>query len=118
VFDDSENVVVGDGAGNLFYRVPSSFNGYKLKDVEAAVKTAGVTGTTLVQICNVTKNADMLSTRINIDTNEMDSKNAVVQPVIDTDNDVINTGDILRFDVDQTQTGTAPFGLMVEMQFG
>lgn len=116
VFDDSQDVATGDGAGDLFFRVPSTMNGMNLVAVAACVQTAGTTGTTDIQIHNVTDTADMLSTVITIDTGETDSSTAATAAVIDTATDDVATGDILRIDVDAVST-TAPKGLLVELQF-
>lgn len=116
VFDDSQDVSTGDGAGDLFFRVPSTMNGMDLVAVAATVQTAGTTGTTDVQIHNVTQAADMLSTKITIDSAETDSSTALTAAVIDTLNDDVATGDVLRIDVDAVST-SAPKGLLVEMQF-
>lgn len=116
VFNDAEDVVVGDGAGNVFWRVPSSLNGMDLVAVGMHVATAGVTGTLTVQIHNKTQAADMLSTKLTIDTGEKDSKDAATPAVIDTGNDDVATGDEIRIDVDVTQT-TEPLGLIVDLAF-
>jgi hypothetical protein len=116
VFDDSQDVATGDGAGDLFFRVPSTMNGMNLVAVAAAVQTAGTTGTTDIQIHNVTDTADMLSTVITIDSGETDSSTAATAAVINTATDDVATGDILRIDVDAVST-TAPKGLLVELQF-
>lgn len=116
VFDDSQDVATGDGAGDLFFRVPSTLNGMNLVAVAAAVQTAGTTGTTDVQINNVTQAADMLTTKLTIDSAETDSSTAATPAVIDTANDDVATADILRIDVDAVST-TAPKGLLVELQF-
>ena len=115
-FDDSANVATGDGAGDLFWRVPSVLNSYNLVAVAAQVQTAGVTGTTDVQIRNVTQAADMLSTKITIDSTETDSSTAATPAVIDGANDDVATADQLRIDVDAVST-TPPKGLMVELNF-
>lgn len=116
VFDDSQDVATGDGAGDIFWRVPSTFNGMDLVAVAAAVQTAGTTNTTDIQIHNVTQAADMLTTKITIDSAETDSATAAAAAVIDTANDDVATGNILRIDVDAVST-TAPKGLLVELQF-
>jgi hypothetical protein len=116
VFDDSQDVATGDGAGDLFFRVPSTMNGMNLVAVAAAVQTAGTTGTTDIQVHNVTDTADMLSTVITIDSGETDSSTAATAAVINTATDDVATGDILRIDVDAVST-TAPKGLLVELQF-
>lgn len=58
---------------------------------------------------------DMLSTPITIDANEYDSKDAATQPVINTANDDLATGDVIRIDVDVAGTGTK--GLNVSLSF-
>jgi len=116
VFDDSQDVATGDGAGDLFFRVPSTMNGMNLVAVAACVQTAGTTGTTDIQIHNVTDTADMLSTVITIDSGETDSSTAATAAVIDGTADDVATGDVLRIDVDAVST-TAPKGLLVELQF-
>jgi hypothetical protein len=116
VFDDSQDVATGNGAGDLFFRVPSTMNGMNLVAVAACVQTAGTTGTTDIQIHNVTDTADMLSTVITIDSAETDSSTAATAAVINAATDDVATGDVLRIDVDAVST-TAPKGLLVELQF-
>lgn len=116
VFDDDTDVTTGDGAGNLFFRVPSTMNGLNLVGVAAAVGTAGTTGTTDIQIHNITQAADMLTTKLTVDSGETDSSTATAA-VIDTANDDVATGDKIRIDVDATSTTKAK-GLLVELQFG
>ena len=111
VFDDSTAAAVADGAGDVFWRVPSTLNGYNLVTVAAHVQTAGQSGETNVQIHNVTQSADMLSTIITIEGNEKDSATAGTPAVIDTANDDVATADEIRIDVD------APLGVLVELQF-
>lgn len=117
LFDDSEAVTVGNGAGNQLFRVPAKLNGWNLTGVAAYVETAGVTGLTTVQVHNVTDAADMLSTAMTIDTAETDTATAATPAVINTATDDVATGDKIRFDVDTIQTGTAPQGLWVELTF-
>lgn len=116
VFDDATDVSTGDGAGDVFVRIPSVMNGWNLVAVAAQVQTAGTTGTTDIQIYNVTQTADMLSTVITIDSGETDSSTAATPAVIDTANDDVATADQIRIDVDAVST-TAPKGLYVELQF-
>jgi hypothetical protein len=49
----------------------------------------------------------MLSTAITIDANEFDSKDAATAAAINTSNDDVATGDLIRVDVDVAGTGTA-----------
>lgn len=120
VFDASEDVATGDGAGDLFYRVPSVLNGFNLVGVAGCHETAGTgagSDTTDIQIHNITQAVDMLSTKLTIDEDQVDSANAATAAVIDGANDNVSTGDQLRFDVDALVSGTAPKGLMIELQF-
>jgi hypothetical protein len=116
VFDDATDCATGDGAGDVFFRVPSTINGFDLVGVAAQCQTAGTTGTMDVQIHNVTQAADMLTTKITIDSAETDSSTAATAAVIDTANDDVATGDQIRIDVDAVHT-TAAKGLLVELQF-
>lgn len=116
VFDDSEDTATGDGAGDVFWRIPSILDGWNLSDVECAVQTAGTTNTTDIQVHNVTDTTDMLSTKCTIDSTETDSNTAATAPVINTDNDGVSTADSIRIDVDAVST-TAAKGLLVELTF-
>ena len=113
-FDYKTNITVGDGAA--YVTVPSSYAGMNLVAVHARVITAGTTGTTDIQIYNLTQTADMLSTKIAIDSGETGSDTAATAAVIDTSNDDVASWDVLRIDVDAIST-TAPKGLIVTMEF-
>ena len=116
VFDDGTDTATGDGAGDVFYRIPSVLDGYNLVAVAAQVHTAGTTNTLDIQIHNITDTADMLSTKLTIDSTEKDSSTAATPAVIDSTADDVATGDQLRIDVDAVHT-TAAKGLLVELQF-
>lgn len=116
IFSDATTVTTGDGAGDIFFRVPTALDGFNLTSVAANVFTAGTTGTTDIQIHNITQTADMLSTKITIDSGEKDSSTAATPAVIDTGNDDVAEGDQIRIDVDAVST-TPPVGLVVELQF-
>lgn len=115
-FLSGTDVATGDGAGNILFRVPSTINGWDLIRVAGYVDTAGTTGTTDIQIRNETQTADMLSTKLTIDSGEKDSSTAATAAVIDGTNDDVATGDIIKIDVDAVST-TAPQGLFVELTF-
>lgn len=116
VFDDATDVATGDGAGDVFYRVPAVLNGYNLVAVAAQVQTAGTTGNTDIMIYNVTDSQDMLSTAMRIETGETDTSTSAQPGTINTSYDDVATGDSLRIDVDAVQT-TAPKGLLCELTF-
>jgi hypothetical protein len=117
---------VSTGDGKAYFRVPTTLNGMNLVAVTANVLTAGTTGTTNVDIdrCAATTTgnvctgtvSDMLTTNLTIDSGENDSATAAATVVINTANDDVITGQILRINVDAVQT-TAPQGLIVNMEF-
>lgn len=114
VGNSSTNLSVGDG--QAFFRVPEELNGMNLTGVAAAVYTAGTTNTLDIQIRNKTQMADMLSTKITIDSAETDSSTAATPPVIDTSNDDVATADVIVIDIDAVHT-TPARGLVVQMRF-
>jgi len=104
------------GDGQAFFRVPAELNGMNLTGVAAAVYTAGTTGTMDIQIRNKTQAADMLTTKLTIDSTETDTSTAATAAVIDTANDDVATGDQIAIDIDAVHTTPAK-GLIVEMRF-
>ena len=111
VFDFGTNVATGDG--KFYFHVPSSLDGYDIVEVHAEVITAGTTGTTDIQLHNLTQTADILSTKLTIDSGETGSDTATAA-VIDAAEDDLQTNDLIRVDVDAIFT-TAPKGLIVTL---
>lgn len=87
-----------------------------LTGVAAVVYTAGTTGTLDVQIRNHTDTTDMLSTKITIDSGEVDTLTAATPAVIDTTKDDVVTGDVIAIDIDTIHTTPAK-GLVVQLKF-
>lgn len=119
-FGVSEDVTTGDGAGDVFFRVPVWMNGYNITAVAAAHVTAGTSATspvtdTSIQIRNVTQAADILSTPLTIDASETDSSTAATAAAINGAQDDLTTGDLIRIDVDAVPESTPPQGLIVSM---
>lgn len=114
VFDFATNTATGDG--KFYFSVPSSLDGMNLVEVHAEVVTAGTTGTTDIQIHNLTQTADMLSTKLTIDSGETGSDTAATPAVIDATNDDVATNDVIRIDVDAVSTTPAQ-GLIVTLIF-
>lgn len=117
----SIQVTAGDtdtatGDGQAYFIIPAELAGMNLVDVKAGVATAGTTGTTDIQIHNVTDAADMLSTKLTIDSAETTSETAATAAVINTATDDVAEGDVLRVDVDAVST-TAAQGLFVTLAF-
>ncbi|HEY6021972.1 MAG TPA: hypothetical protein VIY48_19545, partial [Candidatus Paceibacterota bacterium] len=114
------------GDGKAYFRIPAGLNGMNLVSVKATVYTAGTTNVTNIDIdrcaaaatgnvCSGTV-SDMLSTNMTIDSGENDTATAATAAVIDTANDDVSTGQILRFNVDAISTTPAQ-GLLVECGF-
>lgn len=112
---DPNGDAITTGDGKAYFPIPNILNGHNLVDADAVVTTVSSSGTPTFQIHNLTQAADMLSTRITIDANENTSYTAAAPPVIDTGNDDVATGDILRFDCDVAGTGTK--GVFVILTF-
>ncbi len=107
-------VVTGDG--QFYVHIDARIGGMQLVDVHAAVITAGTTGTTDIQIRNVTQAADLLLTTLTIDSGETGSDTAATAAVIDTVNNGVTEHDLIAIDVDAVST-TAPKGLLVTLGF-
>jgi hypothetical protein len=113
-FNYTDDVATGDGAA--YIHIPAALNGMNLVSAHAEVITAGTTGTTDIQIANVTDTTDMLTTKITVDSTETGSDTAATAAVINTATDDVVTNDLLRIDVDAVST-TAPKGLIVTLEF-
>ena len=114
IVDYTADVATGDG--QYYLRVGKLIDSMNLTGVHAEVITAGTTGTTDIQVHNVTDTVDMLSTKLTIDSGETGSDTAATPAVIDTSNDDVSENDVLRIDVDAVST-TAPQGLIVTLLF-
>lgn len=116
VIDFTTDLAIGDGKS--YFYVPSILNGKNLVTINALVITAGTTNTTDIQMARIRAGSpvDMLSTKVTIDSTETSSSTAATLAVINTSNDDIQTGDILRVDIDAISS-TAPKGLIVTMEF-
>jgi hypothetical protein len=113
IFLDTETVTSGDG--KWYFQCSRDMDGMELGDVELSVSTVSSSGIVQVQVHNLTQAVDMLSTRVQVDQGEFHSKDAGTQPVIDTSNDDVAHGDIIRLDVDAA--GTNARGLEIVLKF-
>lgn len=115
--------VLTTGDGKAYFRIPESLNGMNLVTAAASVFGTSSSGTPTIQIArgrqaNATSAhsfVDMLTTAITIDVSDYDSKDATTPPSINTSNDDVLTGDLIRVDVDTAGTGTD--GLFVNLEF-
>jgi len=105
-------LAVGDTAATFF--IPAELNAFDLIKAEACVKVADTAGIPTIQIRNVTDAADMLTTKITIDSGEKTSYTAATASVIDTGNDSVATGDEIAIDID---SGTSAEDLYVILTF-
>lgn len=106
------------GDGKTGFRVPKELAGMNLVAVAACVTTAGTTNTTDIQLRRVRAGSavDMLSTKITIDSTEVDSSTAATPAVINTSNDDVAEADQIYVDIDAVHT-TAAKGLFVHLTF-
>lgn len=111
VFADDTAVQTGDSA--FVMCVPLDLDGAELVRVAAFVSTVSSSGTPTVQLRNITKSVDMLSTRITIDVSEFTSYTAAAPAVINTSNDRVDSGDLIAVDVDVAGTGTTGLGVLL-----
>jgi len=114
VVEATVNTTTGDG--KAYITIPEDLNGWDLVGCHARVITAGTTGTTDIQIRNVTDSVDMLSTKLTIDSGETGSDTASTPYVIDTSNDDVATNDLLAIDIDAVSTTPAK-GLIIRLRF-
>lgn len=122
ILDASYLVTTGDG--KMETRIPPSLNGMNITGVSCNVLTTSSSGTPTIQLARGRQSSatsahsfvDVLSTRVTIDASEYDSKDATTASVVNTSNDDVATGDVLRFDVDVTGTGTRGLICNVELQ--
>jgi len=112
-----ETVTLTTGDGKYWFPVPQELNGYNIVAAHASVYDKSDSGgPVLVQIYNYVLSQDVLTTRINIDDAEWHSYTAATQPVIDTSNDHLTTGDWLRIDVDDAGSGAAGLWIHITCQ--
>lgn len=111
--DDDDTLTIGDA--KTHFTVPIEFDGMNLITVGAHVYAQSTSGTPTFQVHNLTSAQDMLSTAITIDANESDSKDAATPAVVNTAQDDISTGDVIRFDCDVCGTGTE--GMEIRLGF-
>jgi hypothetical protein len=121
VFPDSgSSATVTTGDGKLIWATTQDMDSGYLLEAQAFVTTVSSSGTPTIQIRNVTRSVDMLSTRITIDASEFTSYTATTPSVVDDTGSpprsFVQRGDLLAVDVDVAGTGAK--GLGVYLTFG
>lgn len=106
------------GDGQAVAAIPAELNGFTVTAVQAAVSTVSSSGAVTVQVARVRAGSpvDVLSTAVTVDQGEWGSHTAVTPPVVNAGNAGVQTGDVLRVDVDGA--GTSVKGLVVTVTVG
>lgn len=114
---DPNGSAITAGDGKAFVWITSDLNGMNLVGCGAVLDSAGTGGGFLCQLRRKRSgsDADMLSTRISIDSGENDSADAATAAAINGSNDDVTTADRIYIDLDGVPT-TAK-GLTVWLQF-
>jgi hypothetical protein len=115
IVSDANGSAIAVGDGKAYWRVNALISGRSLSTAAAHLTTASSSGVPTIQIHNVTTGQDMLSTKLTIDANQKDSKDATTPLVVDPAQAVVHTGDELRIDIDVAGTGAK--GLQVDLTF-
>lgn len=104
---DPNGSAITTGDGKAYFTVPALFNTWNIISVHAALTTVSSSGTPTVQLARTRSGStvDVLSTAVTIDANELTSYTAATAHVVNTSNDDLATGDLLRVDVDAAGTG-------------
>jgi hypothetical protein len=105
-----KSLAQGDGAA--YFPIPSFMDGMNLVRAQVKAGTAGATGSTTIDVYNLTDTVDMLDTAITLASGAVTGTPGVV----DTDNDDVATDDLLRIDVTTVST-TAPIDVSVSLEF-
>jgi len=111
VVSDSVLVVVGDG--KFIFAIPADLDETNLLSAQAYVTTVSNSGLPTVQIRNVTRSVDMLSTKVSIDESGYTSYMAATPSVVDATKDDVGTGDRIAVDVDVAGTGAKGLGVIL-----
>jgi len=110
----NDGTAMTTGDGKAYFRVPSTLNSFDIIGGSLALLGgASSSGTPTVQIARGRQASpssahsfvDVFSTAITVDVNEYDSKDATTAAEVNTSNDDLATGDLLRIDVDDIGTG-------------
>lgn len=108
------DVATGDGKADFL--VPAGMAGMNVVyALGAHITKNGSSGTTDIQLARVRAGSavDILTNKLKIDFNEQDSTTAATAYTINTSNDDLAEGDLIRLDIDAIPGGTAPKGLIV-----
>lgn len=112
-----KDTALATGDGQAVLHIPASMNGMNLITVHAEAMVAGTTGTMDIQLSNEDGGpADMLSTKLTIDSGETGSDTAATPAVISGTEDDVATNNRIEVDIDAVQTTPAK-GLVITLEF-
>ena len=118
------NTVLTSGDGKAYFRVPPQLNGMNIVSAAIQVITKSTTGIPTVQVARGRQGSatadftysDVFSTKLTIDQDEYDSRYGAAGAVINTSNDDLVTGDVLRVDVDVAGGGATGLNINIICQ--
>jgi len=116
LLNNSTDLAAGDDFAGFYWCVPESLNGYDITDVDFWVTTASTSGLPSFGIYSVTDSVEILSVNCTIDVDEETSYTATTGPTINTSNDDLATGDLIRFDCDAEGTDTVGCGVILVVE--
>lgn len=108
----SDQDTVDTGNGIFIFSIPDDLNELHLRSAEAFVTDAGST-VTQIMVRNITQAQDMLSTIIEIDAGQLESRNSTPRSVIDTTANQVFAKDQIALDVDANGTDALGHGVML-----
>jgi hypothetical protein len=111
VYEDTVPASAGDGSFKT--EIPEDFDGAELVKVEGYVSTASSSGSLQVQVQNRTASVDMLSSKITIDSGELNSKDSGTQPVVIQANAGVSWGDHIWLDIDAAGSNALGLGIIL-----
>ncbi len=112
----AEGTVVTQADDKMRFTIPEELNGMDLVSVGAHLYTKDGSNAMTIDIYNYTDSADMLSTALTIDANELDSKDAATPAAVNGSLDDVVTGDEIGVDV-TTYAGSVAKGLEIRLGF-
>lgn len=112
--DTGTGAAITTGDGKFIFAIAKDMDGLDLRRVELFVTTVSSSGIVQVQVRNITQALDMLSTRVQVDASEFNSKTAATAAVINLANSEVAWADRIAVDVDAAGTGAKGLGIILE----
>lgn len=107
---------VTTGTGKIYFTVPTEADGMVVKETHACLCDPATSGLSTFQVYHIQHSGNVLSIPVTIDANEYNSYSATTAHVVDTGNNGVTAGDVLRIDV--SGIGIGAKGLNFHLVFG